>query len=100
MALNLWECAHRGTDGKRCTVTATGTGGALGLKAIGWFFEIGGPILCPAHRPDQIICRNPENREGVLCSTCAGDAEAKMIQIVIEFDYQGLQALAAAVVMR
>ncbi|MAT84097.1 MAG: hypothetical protein CMD39_07380 [Gammaproteobacteria bacterium] len=52
MMLNLWECEHRG-----CTAAAAGTGGAVGLRAIGWYFRRGsggsGPtILCPNHRPD------------------------------------------------
>jgi len=34
MALNLWQCQFPG-----CRSTAVGTGGALGLRAIGWFVE-------------------------------------------------------------
>ena len=103
MALNKWECEGRDANGKRCDSTAIGTGGALGLRAIGWWFSIGGPIYCPVHRPDPITCRNPDgvaDRVGVSCSLCAGDAEARTIQTVIEHDYTGLQALAAAVVMK
>jgi hypothetical protein len=47
--VNLWECGERG-----CPSTATGTGSAEGLRAIGWLFEPGpaGPrLLCPIHHP-------------------------------------------------
>lgn len=47
--MNLWQCKHAG-----CKSTAVGTGGAIGLRAIGWWFLPGQDILCPNHRPDPI----------------------------------------------
>lgn len=44
--MNLWECQHPG-----CKCTAVGSGGAIGLLAIGWYFVPGPKILCPAHHP-------------------------------------------------
>ena len=46
--MNLWECSFRG-----CSNRAVGTGGAAGLRAIGWWVEEwqeeGPDLLCPAH---------------------------------------------------
>lgn len=51
MMLNKWECSHPG-----CTFHCVGTGGAIGLRAIGWFVSLSPHsyplILCPAHRED------------------------------------------------
>lgn len=44
--MNLWACEHPG-----CRVTATGEGGAVGLTAIGWWFQPGPIIFCPWHHP-------------------------------------------------
>lgn len=44
--MNRWEC-----DRAECLVTADGIGGAIGLRAIGWFFDIGPMIYCPRHHP-------------------------------------------------
>jgi len=48
--MNLWECDHPG-----CKCTAVGVGGAIGLRAIGWYFKRGPIIRCPNHRPDKLI---------------------------------------------
>lgn len=91
MALNRWECEHSG-----CTSRATGTGGASGLLAIGWWFLPGSKILCPAHRPDPVPCRADGDNRGKPCSTCAGDAEADMIQHAIEHHGEDIRAWYAA----
>jgi hypothetical protein len=94
MALNFWECEHPG-----CTVTATGTGGAKGLHAIGWYFAKGPVLLCPAHRPDPTPCHEDDyegSNRGNPCSACAGDAEADMIQHAIEHHIEDMRAWWAA----
>lgn len=51
--MNEWQCDEGG-----CMSKAVGVGGAIGLRAIGWYFKRGqhdkhGPvILCPLHRAD------------------------------------------------
>lgn len=45
-AMNIWDCQHPG-----CSRVAYGVGGAVGLRAIGWYFKIGPVILCPQHHP-------------------------------------------------
>lgn len=77
--MNKWECDFPG-----CKNTAVGCGGALGLRAVGWYFnpprreplaeplQLGDVvsrvlatvgdrtprIFCPRHRPDAIPCRD------------------------------------------
>jgi hypothetical protein len=46
MSLNIWECQHPG-----CQNSAVGVGSAVGLRAIGWWFELGPKIKCPFHNP-------------------------------------------------
>jgi hypothetical protein len=58
-----------------------GTGGAVGLRAIGWWFVYGGPLLCPAHRPDPIACTQVREQTG--CQLCAADQEAERWQALI-----------------
>lgn len=91
MALNFWQCDHPG-----CTVTATGAGGAFGLLAIGWWFLLGSKLFCPAHRPDPVPCRDDGDNRGKPCSTCAGDAEADMIQHAIVHHSEDIRAWYAA----
>ena len=83
--MNLWECEVSG-----CDSTAVGAGGAVGLRAIGWYFAVGPTILCPAHHPDKVPCteppaiRTPEQAHWLptarYCSLCAAEAQAKRIQ--------------------
>ncbi len=81
--MNLWQC-----DAPRCDNTAVGEGGAIGLRAIGWYFSVGPSILCPAHHPDKLPCTDlptwptPEEqaRAGKACSLCAAKAQADRIQ--------------------
>ena len=52
--LNRWQC-----DNRHCNVTATGLGGAIGLRGIGWRVELredfSAPIIeCPAHHTDGV----------------------------------------------
>lgn len=82
--MNKWECQQQG-----CDVIAIGTGGAWGLRAIGWYFVSGGPIFCPAHRPDPIDCYfegKPVIEDGHVsqCSSCAADVEADLFQTIIQ----------------
>lgn len=77
--MNLWECDHRRLDGSRCSSTAVGEGGAIGLRAIGWWFMVGGRLLCPRHRPDPAPC----GQDGEDCTYCAADAEADYFQGLI-----------------
>lgn len=55
--MNLWECDHESFTGERCPNTATGTGPAKNLEAIGWVVKEGDflsgkslLILCPVHQ--------------------------------------------------
>lgn len=45
--MNIWECQEVSCH-RRCV----GTGGAVGLRAIGWYVRMGPVIFCPEHRPD------------------------------------------------
>ena len=84
MSMEIWRCAH-----KQCRAICFGAGNPLGLRALGWFVHIGpkdSQILCPAHRPDPILCdhvRSPKSRDGKLCSTCAARKQAITVQSII-----------------
>lgn len=49
--MNRWECEHPG-----CNSRADGVGGAVGLRAVGWFVEVGRNfrLLCPWHWPEDM----------------------------------------------
>ncbi|HJW59783.1 MAG TPA: hypothetical protein VJ931_09145 [Actinomycetota bacterium] len=76
---SLWECQRHD-----CTRTASGAGGAIGLRAIGWHvaFRPGTypEIRCPAHRPDSLPATDElyhgGQANGQPCSPCAAEAEA------------------------
>ena len=51
--MNLWQCDFRDEHG-RCDNECVGVGGAIGLRAIGWYFRVGHGLFCPVHRPDGI----------------------------------------------
>lgn len=77
--MNLWNCQHAG-----CDRTCCGVGGAVGLRAIGWYFKRGPIIFCPEHRPDGI------NGKGKYldchkknCPQCKGSQEAEKWQALI-----------------
>jgi hypothetical protein len=90
MALSKWECDYPG-----CPITASGLGGAYGLRAIGWHFtkgvslgtenlivldfaEMGGTLFCPFHNPQTVPCtRNPDNHD---CNECAASLQALQLQ--------------------
>ena len=83
--MNLWECAKQGCDAK-----VTGCGGAIGLRAIGWYFEpdyMRGPtIFCPVHRPDMAPCVDPDTAPDERCGACphcAADRDATHLQRVL-----------------
>jgi len=82
--MNRWECDHPG-----CTVTAVGVGGAVGLRSVGWFFEYGPKLLCPAHRPDPTPCvqeGQSAEQAGKPCELCAAEAVARFWQKVHTLD--------------
>ncbi len=74
-ALNKWECSHPG-----CTSTAVGVGGALGLRAIGWYFVPGPITRCPNHRPDLSTVKHEECEISGPCSYCRAEQEADIFQ--------------------
>jgi hypothetical protein len=75
--VNVWECAD-----VHCSRKCYGTGGAIGLRAIGWWFETGGAILCPQHRPAEgTKCR--ETTQSGPCQLCAAEIEAEKWQSLI-----------------
>lgn len=77
--MNLWECHHAG-----CKSTAVGSGGAIGLRAVGWHFEMGGLLMCPAHRPDKAPCTDLRGANlGAPCSLCPAEEEANRMQVLI-----------------
>lgn len=84
--MNLWECDYRYPDGIRCRSKAIGCGGAIGLRAIGWWFKRGtmGPpdLLCPDHRPEPTPCRERPS-DYVPCAPCAAELEANYLQTLI-----------------
>ena len=91
--MNAWECDFPG-----CTSAAVGTGGAIGLAAIGWWFRPGGisggaglNIRCPSHRPDPIPCTN-SSIERDECSNCRADQVAEEIQNAILHHYDSILA--------
>lgn len=71
--MNVWEC-------QVCGAKSQGVGGAIGLRAIGWWFELGPVILCPHHRPDRVPCHE---EAGTPCPMCAGEEEAQRLQEMI-----------------
>lgn len=90
MGVNKWNCAHPG-----CTYHCVGMGGAVGLRAIGWFVAIRAEtrqpplILCPAHRADvpAIPCKDvctetltQAVRETLSCHSCAVNAVTRLYQ--------------------
>ena len=68
--MNIWRCDFPG-----CDRSCVGTGGAVGLRAIGWWFVRGfqNNCFCPAHRPDPVKCLESAQES---CSACAGELEA------------------------
>ena len=84
--MNRWDCDVRG-----CNSSAVGMGGAIGLRAIGWYFVPGGPLRCPSHRPDVMPCRDaltlrdatPEFPAPEACPLCRAGLEAAELQELI-----------------
>lgn len=78
--MNRWGCDRHG-----CTSTAVGVGGAIGLRAIGWFFAPGPQVFCPLHRPDATSARVPshdrEEDRGEPCSQCTAELAAAHWQL-------------------
>jgi hypothetical protein len=96
--MNLWECCEPG-----CPRKCVGCGGAIGLRAIGWYFVPGwgSNLFCPRHRPDGSTLRTElhgsqdGDDEGKPCSSCQADAEATEIQERLLYPFFGLTSLAA-----
>lgn len=72
--MNKWNCEH-----PNCKNECVGTGGAVGLRAIGWFFEIGFSknIYCPFHHPNgfELADHNARTIQKVIESLCDDDQE-------------------------
>lgn len=78
--MNLWNCQADG-----CKSTAVGVGGAVGLRAVGWWFRTGPTIFCPAHRPDGIDGHGRYfDCEIENCAQCAAQQEADKWQAIIK----------------
>lgn len=78
MAMNKWEC-----QGPDCTNSIVGVGGAMGLRAIGWYVVTGPVIFCPVCRPDPMPCVQTKERAGTSCTFCRGEQEAYSFQEAI-----------------
>ena len=81
--MNLWECGHKG-----CKHTAVGVGGAVGLRAIGWYIKftaavdgsmLGPGVLCPLHSLETVACMR-DHSKGAQCGTCASTVRAHRLQ--------------------
>jgi hypothetical protein len=70
--MNKWECQAPG-----CRAVAFGTGGAIGLRAIGWHFRAGPILYCPVHHPAKLKCRDDPTRD---CSLCFATQQAEYHQ--------------------
>jgi hypothetical protein len=94
-SMNKWECHKTG-----CTMTANGVGGAIGLRAIGWYWKAGNSPLyeselyCPIHWPKEHIKPAPQDclfrrvemctaQEGELCSHDTTEQQADKLQIAM-----------------
>ncbi len=83
--MNAWKCERDG-----CDAVAVGIGGAVGLRAIGWYFEPRHGLFCPVHRPDgstkrpsrRLVCDLPCNKTGP-CPSCKAQEEADRLQYTI-----------------
>lgn len=63
--MNIWECLF-----PECGLTVAGLGGAIGLRAIGWYYRKGagfsGPtIMCPRHRADMDLSEAEDNAKAI-----------------------------------
>jgi hypothetical protein len=80
--MNVWHC-----DYPRCISSASGTGEAIGLRAIGWWFIPGDrtvpEIFCPAHRPDR-TCDHGVCPGGDACPGYTGHREATAWQTLMK----------------
>lgn len=94
--MNQWNCDFEG-----CNSVAVGVGGAIGLRAIGWWFERGrirsGRLFCPTHRPDPTTCTEDSRDDegnyvtlGKPCATCKAGEVADVIQHAVVHHYEQL----------
>lgn len=84
--MNLWECEGREATGERCARSCVGLGGAIGLRAIGWQFTIGGEVLCPLHRSLTTPCTEVGDNHGKPCGPCAGGQISAALQALMVDD--------------
>ena len=79
--MNRWDCQEPG-----CENSCAGMGGAVGLRAIGWYFEPGPRIFCPFHRPDPATSTEARYMGCTedYCAPCRAQAVANFFQSLIE----------------
>lgn len=80
MTMSLWACNFPGCDSR-----ASGTGGAIGLRAIGWHFVNAGRLYCPNHRPDKVLCREIGANHGTPCGPCLAEEESDRLGAFISW---------------
>jgi len=76
--MNEWQCDYAG-----CRNKVVGLGGAIGLRAIGWYFAPGPSLRCPLHRPDPAPCTDEATeaeQRPEACPMCSGDRDAQRWQ--------------------
>jgi hypothetical protein len=76
--MNRWDCEHPGCDYFVC-----GLGGAIGLRAIGWYFVPGyrNNLFCPRHWPED--ADGMADPHGKPCKMRRPETEATVIQAQI-----------------
>lgn len=96
---NRWDCDYPG-----CTEYVVGLGGAIGLRAIGWYFKPAGTrqgghplepsIACPRHRFDaERHGPNLRHPKETLCGICPGQRDADRFQALIAIADNGMELL-------
>lgn len=80
--MNRWQCDRHG-----CRTEAVGVGGAVGLRAVGWYYhredvDTQCVLFCPAHRPDPMPCQQ-EPPAPDLCEPCSGEIQARALQALM-----------------
>lgn len=83
--MNEWQCQYAG-----CRNKVVGLGGAIGLRAIGWYFAPGPSLRCPLHRPDPAPCADEATeaeQRPEACSMCSGERDARRWQSEMNHAY-------------
>ena len=82
--MNHWKCDVLG-----CKSEAVGVGSALGLRAIGWFFQRGSGtltpplLLCPAHHKNKADLVKWHDCARSECPVCYANTQAEILQTLI-----------------